>query len=102
MEHSGEIITLFAHCEKALVKTGDRVNAGDIIARVGSSGLATGPHVHFEVKRSGRSVDPIKFLAETRDTVAAARVIRGEVPLPRSTSVGAGGSDGGNLDGPHR
>jgi murein DD-endopeptidase MepM/ murein hydrolase activator NlpD len=102
MEHSGEVVTLFSHCDKALVKVGDRVNAGDIIARVGSTGLATGPHVHFEVKRAGRSVDPIRFLAETRDSVANARAIRGEVPLPRPTSVGAGGTDGGNLDSPHR
>ena len=102
MEHSGNVVTLFSHCEKALVKVGDRVNAGDVIARVGSTGLATGPHVHFEVKRFGRAVDPIRFMAETRDTVAAARVIRGEVPLPRPTSVGAGGTDGGNLDGPNR
>jgi murein DD-endopeptidase MepM/ murein hydrolase activator NlpD len=102
MEHSGNVTTLFSHCEKALVKVGDRVNAGDIIARVGSTGLATGPHVHFEVHRFGRSVDPIRFLAETRDTVAAARVIRGESPLPRPTSVGAGGTDGSNLDSSHR
>jgi murein DD-endopeptidase MepM/ murein hydrolase activator NlpD len=101
LEHSGNVETLFAHCEKALVKEGDHVNAGDVIARVGSTGLATGPHVHFEVHRFGQQVDPIKFLAETRDSVAAARVIRGEVPLPRPTSVGASGNDGG-IDEPHR
>ena len=102
MEHTGDVVTLFAHCEKALVKVGDRVNAGQVIARVGSTGLATGPHVHFEVHRFGRQVDPIRFLAETRDSVAAARAIRGDVHLPRSTSAGAGGGDGGNLDSPHR
>jgi murein DD-endopeptidase MepM/ murein hydrolase activator NlpD len=101
LEHSGNVETLFAHCEKALVKEGDHVNAGDVIARVGSTGLATGPHVHFEVHRFGQQVDPIRFLAETRDSVAAARVIRGEAPLPRPTSVGAGGNDGG-IDEPHR
>jgi murein DD-endopeptidase MepM/ murein hydrolase activator NlpD len=102
MEHSGNVVTLFAHCDKALVKPGDRVNAGTVIARVGSSGLATGPHVHFEVHRSGRSVDPIRFLAESRDSVAQARAVRGEPALPRSSSVGAGGNDGGVLDSPHR
>ena len=102
MEHSGDVVTLFAHCEKALVKEGDQVNAGQVIARVGSTGLATGPHVHFEVHRFGKQVDPIRFLAETRDSVANARAIRGDVPLPRPTSVGAGGTDGGNLDSPHR
>ena len=102
LEHSGQVVTLFSHCDRALVKVGDRVNAGDAIARVGSTGLATGPHVHFEVHRNGRSVDPIRFLAETRDSVANARAIRGDLPLPRPTSVGAGGTDGGNLDSPHR
>lgn len=102
VQHSGQVVTLFAHCDKALVKVGDRVNAGQVIARVGSTGLATGPHVHFEVHRDGQSVDPIRFLAETRDTAAAARAIRGEAPLPRSTSAGAGGGEGGNLDNPHR
>lgn len=101
MQHSGEVVTLFAHCDKALVKEGDKINAGQTIARVGSSGLASGPHVHFEVRRGGRSVDPIRFLAETRDSVAQARVIRGEA-LPRSTNAGAGGNDEGNLDSPHR
>jgi murein DD-endopeptidase MepM/ murein hydrolase activator NlpD len=102
MEHSGDVVTLFAHCEKALVKEGDQVNAGQVIARVGSTGLATGPHVHFEVHRFGKQVDPIRFLAETRDSVAAAKVIRGEVPMPRPTSVGAGAGDAGNLDSQHR
>ena len=102
VEHSGDVVTLFAHCDKILAKVGDQVNAGDIIARVGSTGLATGPHVHFEVHRAGRSVDPIRFLAETRDSVANARLIRGEAPLPRTTSAPAGGNDDGNLDSPRR
>jgi murein DD-endopeptidase MepM/ murein hydrolase activator NlpD len=103
LEHTGGVVTLFAHCDKALVKVGDRVTAGDVIARVGSTGLATGPHVHFEVHRNGQSVDPIRFLAETRDSVANMRAIRGEVPSPRPTSaVGTGGTDGRSLDSLHR
>jgi murein DD-endopeptidase MepM/ murein hydrolase activator NlpD len=99
VEHSGDVVTLFAHCDKILAKVGDHVNAGDVIARVGSTGLATGPHVHFEVHRGGRSVDPIRFLAETRDSVANMRAIRGEAPIARPTSsVGTGGNDGADLD----
>lgn len=100
MEHSGEVVTLYAHCDKALVKVGDLVTAGQTIAKVGSSGLASGPHVHFEVRSRGRSVDPIKFLAASRDSVAQARAVRGEAPLP--SSVGAGGNDEGNLDSSQR
>jgi murein DD-endopeptidase MepM/ murein hydrolase activator NlpD len=101
MEHSGEVVTLFAHCDKILVKEGEQVVAGQIIARVGSTGLATGPHLHFEVHRAGKQVDPLRFLAETRDSVAAMRAVRGE-PAPKPSSVGAGGPDGGSLDSPHR
>ena len=66
--HSGNIVTLYAHCRSALVREGQKVSAGQMIATVGSSGLSTGPHVHFEVLDRGQSVDPIKFLASTRGT----------------------------------
>lgn len=102
VQHSGEVVTLYAHCDKALVRVGDQVTAGQTIARVGSSGLATGPHVHFEVHSRGRSVDPIKFLAASRDTAAQMRAVRGEAPLPGTTTLGTGGNDGGNLDSSHR
>lgn len=103
LEHTGDVVTLYAHCERTLVRVGDRVTTGQAIAKVGSTGLATGPHVHFEVHSKGRSVDPIKFLAASRDSMAQARAVRGEAPLPtRPASVGAGGSDAGSLDSSHR
>lgn len=64
--HSGGILTRYAHCRTSLVREGQVVSAGQMIARVGSTGLTTGPHVHFEVLNRGQSVDPIKFLASTR------------------------------------
>ncbi len=67
--HSGNIMTLYAHCHTSRVREGQVVAAGQIIATVGSSGLSTGPHVHFEVLDRGQSVDPIKFLASTRAAV---------------------------------
>ena len=70
IEHSGDVTTRFAHCRSATVHVGDRVASGQEIATVGSSGLATGPHVHFEVIARGNSVDPIKFLALSRDPAA--------------------------------
>lgn len=69
IEHSGGIITRLAHCREARVKQGDRVNAGDVVATVGKTGLTTGPHLHFEVFNRGASVDPIQFLASTRTPV---------------------------------
>lgn len=65
--HSGGVITRYAHCARTLVKTGEEVQAGQQLATVGSTGLATGPHVHFEVLKEGKSVDPLKFLATSRE-----------------------------------
>jgi murein DD-endopeptidase MepM/ murein hydrolase activator NlpD len=69
IEHSGGVVTRLAHCREARAKAGDRVNAGDVVATVGTTGLTTGPHVHFEVFNRGKSVDPIQFLASTRSPV---------------------------------
>ncbi len=66
MSHSGNITTRYAHCRSASVREGQVVAAGQMIATVGSTGLSSGPHVHFEVLNRGQSVDPIKFLASTR------------------------------------
>lgn len=70
IQHTGDIVTRYGHCRSSLVREGDRVNAGQAIALVGSSGLSTGPHVHFEVLSHGISVDPIKYLAESRSYAA--------------------------------
>ena len=68
--HSGGVVTRYAHCRSALVKPGERVTMGQAIATVGSSGLATAPHLHFEVLLRGSPVDPVKFLAGTRAPAA--------------------------------
>lgn len=70
LEHSGGVVSRLAHCGKSLVKAGQRVALGTPVATVGATGVATGPHVHFEVLTRGRSVDPIKFLASSRGALA--------------------------------
>ncbi|HXT17384.1 MAG TPA: M23 family metallopeptidase [Gemmatimonadaceae bacterium] len=68
LAHNGGITTLYAHCRTTLVRVGQRIPAGFAIATVGSTGLATGPHVHFEVMLNGKPIDPMKFLS-SRDSI---------------------------------
>jgi murein DD-endopeptidase MepM/ murein hydrolase activator NlpD len=62
INHGFGIVTKFAHASKLLVRTGQRVSRGQRIALVGNSGLATGPHLHYEVHVNGRPVDPLKYV----------------------------------------
>ena len=58
----GNIVTRYAHAKTVLVRVGDRVDRGQPLATVGTSGRSTGPHLHFEVLRRGRAVDPKGYL----------------------------------------
>ena len=55
---SGEVLTLYAHCSELLVQEGSTVKQGDVIAKVGATGRATGPHLHFEIRRNDRFINP--------------------------------------------
>jgi murein DD-endopeptidase MepM/ murein hydrolase activator NlpD len=60
LDHGGGVTTRFAHCRSALVRVGQRVEAGARIATVGATGLATTPHLHYEVRVRGEAVDPLR------------------------------------------
>lgn len=62
IKHSKDLQTSSAHLESILVKAGDKVEAGHIIGTVGSTGLSSGPHLHFEVLKDGKTVDPAAYL----------------------------------------
>ena len=55
---NGEVLTLYAHCSELLVQEGSIVKQGDVIAKVGATGRATGPHLHFEIRRDDRFINP--------------------------------------------
>jgi len=62
INHRNGIRTVYAHNSKVLVKVGQKVRRGDVIALVGNSGRSTGPHVHYEVHVQGKPVDPLQFM----------------------------------------
>lgn len=62
IRHGNRLETLYGHCSRLLVKSGQKVGKGEAIARLGSTGRSTGPHVHFEVRVSGRHVSPWKYI----------------------------------------
>ncbi len=62
MSHGNGIETYYGHCSKLYVSTGDKIEAGDVIAAVGSTGNSTGNHLHFEVRVNGNEVNPQNYL----------------------------------------
>jgi lipoprotein NlpD len=71
INHGKGLYTLYAHCDKLLVKMGQRVKMGEYIATVGRTGRATTNHCHFEVRVSGKKYDPLAYLPSRPDMVKA-------------------------------
>ncbi|MBN2745651.1 MAG: M23 family metallopeptidase [Bacteroidales bacterium] len=61
IDHGFGYQTLYAHCSKIIVKSGQKVKRGQIIGYVGNTGISTGPHVHYEVLKNGEPVNPVNF-----------------------------------------
>ena len=70
LDHGEGLTTLYGHCQEVLAVTGDTVAEGQTIAAVGSTGLSTGPHLHFEVRQDGTAQNPVAYFDRTvRDTL---------------------------------
>ncbi len=63
IDHGGGLVTMYEHCSKLLVRRGDSVKQGQVIAKVGSTGYSTGAHLHFQVEQNGKIVSPWKYVS---------------------------------------
>ena len=70
LKHAHGLTSHYGHCNKLRVKVGQRVRGGDIVATVGNTGVSTGPHLHFEIRKDGTPLNPELLLPEI-DTPAA-------------------------------
>ncbi len=61
--HESGLFTIYAHADKNFTRKNDKVHRGQVIANVGATGRATGPHLHFEVRIDSKAINPLKFLA---------------------------------------
>ncbi|HEX5045336.1 MAG TPA: M23 family metallopeptidase [Candidatus Polarisedimenticolaceae bacterium] len=67
LSHGYGLASRFGHLSAILVRPGDKVKRGDVIGRVGSTGRSTGPHLHYEVFKEGRQVNPRRYLPNAQD-----------------------------------
>lgn len=63
VDHGNGLVTYYMHCSKLLVTPGDKVKQGTVIGLIGSTGISTGPHVHFSITVNGTYVDPLKYVS---------------------------------------
>lgn len=69
IHHGDGIVTLYGHGQKILTEVGAQVKQGDLIMEVGSTGVSTGPHLHFEVRVNGSTVNPLTYLTSNENTI---------------------------------
>jgi lipoprotein NlpD len=74
LRHANGIISVYAHNESNLVREGQSVARGEVVARVGSTGRVSGPHLHFEIRKNNAAQDPLRYLPQLCCVTAADNV----------------------------
>jgi len=69
IKHDNNILSVYCHCSELFVKKGDIIRGGEVIAKVGSTGQSTGPHIHFELRINDVSYNPAFALKDAKDAV---------------------------------
>lgn len=87
LAHAGGMGSAYGHMSRLAVSSGDHVRRGQIIGYVGSSGLSTGPHLHYELTRNGRPINPASVQFLTRSTLAGAELAAFRARLAELTSI---------------
>ncbi len=71
IKHGGKYSTVYAHNNSNLVKKGQKIYRGQLIAKVGNSGKSTGSHLHFEMRKNAKAINPIAFIRKSRNFMLA-------------------------------
>lgn len=75
LDHGASVQTRYGHLSQILVKSGQRVHRGDVIALVGSTGRSTGSHLHYELRVADRAIDPLPFMAGGDEQLALQQAV---------------------------
>jgi len=87
--HGGGVVSLYGHMSGIVARPGELVRQGQVIGYVGSTGLSTGPHLHFEVKVNGQAVNPLDVRLQTRSEISSADEAAFKARLKQMQSIGA-------------
>jgi murein DD-endopeptidase MepM/ murein hydrolase activator NlpD len=91
LAHGGGIVTSYSHMSRLVVEPGSFVHQGQLIGYVGSSGLSTGPHLHYEVYRNGTPVNPLGVKFASRALLEGPELDRFKARLAQLMAVGTKG-----------
>ncbi|MFW2828824.1 M23 family metallopeptidase [Sphingomonas sp. ID0503] len=92
LSHAGGLATGYGHMSRIVARAGQRVRMGQLIGYVGSTGLSTGPHLHYELYKNGAAINPTSVKFTTRAQLAGAELAKFRSTLARLLSTRVGGS----------